>query len=923
MDKTPKPDALESTSLGEEAAIGRIQKALFGGDDRLVTLGRYEIRELIGSGAFGKVYRARDPELDRDVALKVLSAETNGDRATLLREARTMASLGHPNVVAVHDAGVIDDAGRVRVFIAMELVEGANLRTWLEQVRSPAAILELMRQVGRGLAAAHAAGIVHRDLKPDNILVGNDGRARVVDFGLARAHAGGAVPGDAPVDRASVAGAIVGTPAYMAPELLAAEPADAKSDQFAFCVTAWEALYGQRPFEGTTIAELRAAMATSPLRLARFKRGTATVPAGIHHALVRGLSIAPGDRFPSMDALVVALEPRRSRAIIAVALLATAAAGISIGVAMRSSHPAENPCPDPTAELTGVWDVARKDETRAAFARSSLPFQAETFTRVAAQLDRISTGWLGAHRDACLATAVRHDQSADLLDRRMSCLRRFRRQLAAVTATLAAPTDEVIQHAVATVAELPPLSACADREALAAGPAMPPEPAVRARIDALFDQLARAHDSATVDDLARDPLATSHPPLAIAIALWRAEAATTAGRHDEARTSARTAFDLALTNDDRRSEIRAATALVTLGAFDTRRKDDALQWARTGTAVVAKLDAPEDLDAKLALAEGGVQIASADAVAAETAFTRAVADYRRLGADHPGLGAALARLGTSELGRGRLEDAAAHLTESVERSAAALGPSHPELAAPNLSLALVEGGRGHYVDAIARIDAAVDLLKRTYGPDHLMLIYAYGSRAYQQQFHGDPAAAERDYREAARIALLHYGAEHPMVSQLALARADLLARRGDGAEAVELATRAREIVASTADARDLGVAYADAILARALAVTGKRDAAIEHARAGVARCDAFTAGLPSGPCAIVHQALGEVARDPRELEAAAAAIIHGTPDPGRLAEIRLSLARLTGDPAVAALGFREFPRDGDPMIRAGLEAIVR
>ena len=913
MGKTPKPDAMESTSLGEEAAIGRIQKALFGGDHHLVLLGRYEIRELIGSGAFGKVYRARDPELDRDVALKVLTAEPGAtDRDTLLAEARTMASLGHPNVVAVHDAGVIDDAGRVRVFIAMELVAGANLRAWLAEPRSPAIILELMRQVGRGLAAAHAAGIVHRDLKPDNILIGDDGRARVVDFGLARSYAGV----DAPP------GAIVGTPAYMAPELIGPTPvaADARSDQFAYSVTLWEALHGARPFAGSTIDELRTAMTRPPT-------SSAGIPARIRRALLRGLAVAPGDRFPSIDAMLAALEPRRPRWIIGAALLATAVAGLGVGIAARSSHSTGDPCPAPTAELAGIWDDAQRIAIRTAFARSPLPFQADTYTRVSAELDRVSASWLAAHRDACLATAVRHDQSADLLDRRMTCLHRFRRQLGEVTRTFAAPTTAVIQGAVTTLAELPPIAECADREALAAGNALPADPAIRARIDQLFEQLARAHDTAAVDEIARDPLATSHVPLAIAIALWRADAATSAGRHDEARTAARTAFDLALTADERRSQVRAATVLVSLGAFDTRRKEDALQWARTGTAVVTKLETPAELDAKLALAEGSVQLASADAAAAETAFARAVADYRGLAANHPGLGAALARLGTSELGRGKLDDAAAHLHEAVSRSEAALGAAHPDLATPILSLALVEGGRGHYVDAIALIDRAVDLVRRTFGPDHLMLIYAYGSRAYQSLLHGDRVAADRDYREAARIAEQTYGPAHPMVAQLAIARADVLARRGDGAAAVELAERGRAIVASTADERDLGVAYADAILARALAVTGARDAAVTHARAAVARCDAFPAGLPSGPCAVVHQALGEVASDPaerqRELEAAARAITTGTPDPGRLAEIRLALARQTRDRTLAELALREFPRDGDPTVRAGLQAFVR
>ncbi len=941
-------NALDSTSLGEAAAIGRIQKALFGGDDRLVNLGRYEIRELIGSGAFGKVYRARDPELDRDVAIKVLvkangadgAAFDDADRDALLREARVMAALGHPNVVAVHDTGVVElSAGRVRVFIAMELVAGGNLRGWLAAPRSPAEILEVMRQAGRGLAAAHTAGIVHRDLKPDNILVGDDGRVRVGDFGLARTHAPDAVASsrstggqqiDQPVDRMTLTGAIVGTPAYMAPEQLAGGRATTLSDQFAFCVTLWEALHGTRPFAGQSVDELRAAMA-QPLTVPR-QGGPLRAGRHVAGALARGLAADPAQRFASIDALLAALEHRRPRWRLPVVLAATACVGLAIGAIARSGgnardEPAADPCPLATAELAGIWDAARRAEIEHAFGRTALPFAADTFTRVATELDRDADAWLDTHHDACLATTVRHEQSGELLDRRMSCLRDWRRQLAVVTDKFRTASAATVQKAVTTVADLPPLAQCSDHETLLAGPALPADPAQHAKLDQLLDRLANAHgNSAVLDEVARDALATSSPALGIALALARADAASTAGHHDDARAAARNAFDLAVASGDRRSAARAVILIVGLGAFDTRRKDDSLQWARTGKSLVDKLDARTELDARLALAEGNVLVASSDVVPAEAVFARAVADYRTLAIkhEHPGLGAALSRLGTSELGRGKLDEADRHLTEALTRSEAALGATHPDLAPILISCALVQAGYGRYRDAAKLTDRAVEIVRRAFGADHPMLIYALGSRAQHAQMRGDRTAASRDFAEAARIAETAYGPEHPMVAQLALVRADLAAREGHGAEALTLATRGRAIVAKTADDRDLGLAYADAILARALAATGARLPAHARAQAAVARCNAYPTGMPSGPCAIIHQALAAIAHDPaeqhRELTAAIAAITAGTPDPVRLAELHLALSQLTHDRTRAAAALASFPRDGDPALRAALAA---
>ncbi|HEU0035654.1 MAG TPA: serine/threonine-protein kinase [Kofleriaceae bacterium] len=916
MDKPTRPaDPLGATSLGEAAAIGRIEKALFGGGDRLVNVGRYAIRELIGAGAFGKVYRARDPELDRDVALKVLTVDdVEADRAALLAEARVMAALGHPNVAAVHDAGIVDDRGRTRVFIAMELVDGASLRAWLETPRPPAATLDVLRQAGRGLAAAHAAGIVHRDFKPDNVLVGRDGRVRVVDFGLARSVA---VPSG---DGSSLAG----TPAYMAPEQLAGGAATERTDQFAYAVTAWEALHGERPFAGATLDAIRDAMTRPPV-------GRRRVASTIGRALARGLAIDPEARWPSVAALVDALEPRHARWIVPAALAAVAGAGLVVGISASRSHDAGDPCPVPRDQLAGIWDPARRAQIEQAFAATKAPFAADSFARVAAALDRDAQSWLDAQVDACRATHVRHVQSTELLDRRAVCLADWRRRLRAATEAFATATPAIVQQSVQTIADLPSLAACGDVAALATGqPAL--DPAQRTRADALADRLAAARgkliaaqpaDATTiVDEVSRDPLATKHAPLAIAVALLRAEAATALGKLDDAQTAAQAAFDAAVSSGDRRSAAAAATLIAKLGVYDTRRKADALRWVKTGATITRELDGATELAARLASVEGNVQLINADAPAAAEPLARAVAAYRTLDPNHPQLGNALAMLGVSELGRGDIAAADRDLRDALARDEAALGPRHPDVASVLAKLALVEAARGHYADALATGQRAIDLQRAVWGPNHPLLIYAYGSHGQHAAAHGDYAAADADFTAAQSIAEASYGPDHPMVAQLLLVHADLDLRRGALAEATAFARRGRDLVAKTADDRDLGLAYANVVLARALATGGApahRAEALPLARDAVRRCDAFPQGLPSGPCAIVYQYAAAVLDDASSvplLEKAAHAIESGTPDPIRLAELRWQLGVRRRDPALVQRALAEFPRDGDPSLKA-------
>jgi ABC-type branched-subunit amino acid transport system substrate-binding protein len=325
-------------------------------------VGRYVVRGLVGSGAMGRVYEAHDPALDRRVALKLLrpDAATADLESRLLREAKAMARTTHPNVVTVYDAGKHGD----QVYIAMEFVEGGTLRAWLAAEPRPwREVLSVFVRAGRGLAQAHAAGVVHRDFKPDNVLVGSGGAVvRVTDFGLARAAASEAPPAgfadtqpaeadagslDSPLTRT---GALVGTPVYMAPEQHAGKVADARSDVYSFCVALYEGLYGERPFAAATLATLRAAKAAREIRPLR--AGT-RVPARLRRVLVTGLSPDPADRFPSMDALLDALEraariPRAPLLAAALVLAAAAAAALPIARAARGARPSGGASPVPT-----------------------------------------------------------------------------------------------------------------------------------------------------------------------------------------------------------------------------------------------------------------------------------------------------------------------------------------------------------------------------------------------------------------------------------------------------------------------------------------------------------------------------------------------------------------------------------------------
>jgi predicted Ser/Thr protein kinase len=402
-------DQLARTATAPGSASAKEAPALGG------TLGRYRLERELGAGGMGVVHAAFDPDLERRVALKVLRGDGGEARQRLLREARALARLTHPNVVTVHEVG----SATGRDYVAMELIEGETLADWLKAApRSQAEIVAVFTAAGRGLAAAHAAGLVHRDFKPHNVLRRKDGRIVVTDFGLARGievaielettmRAKGPNPADdntpSPLSGLTETGSVLGTPAYMAPEQWTGDSVGPAADQFAFCVALWEALAGERPFKGATLEALQADVRRGPGELEDGK-----LPRRLRAPLKRGLDPDPARRWPSMDALLAAIgRAERPRGLLLMIGSSAVVAG-AIAYGVFATDDSKEP-PPPTCELAAldpaaVWSPAIANEVRT-----------KVSSEVMRRFDAIIGAWQSARTVACgLDTPMRA--------RRLACL---------------------------------------------------------------------------------------------------------------------------------------------------------------------------------------------------------------------------------------------------------------------------------------------------------------------------------------------------------------------------------------------------------------------------------------------------------------------------------------------------------------------
>ena len=406
-------------------------------------LGRYAIVEFIDGGGTGWVYRAKDTELEREVAIKVVQPTVAGPkgRERLLAEARAMAKLRHRAVVPVHDVG--EYAGGV--YVAMALVTGGTLHDWMHAEARPwRQVVARFLEAGRGLVAAHAAGIVHRDFKPRNVLLGESGEVMVADFGIASASADAADDGEVTTPGALEATSIVGTPAYMAPEQAAGQAVDARADQYSFCVSLWEGLHGQRPQEAETRTQ-GALLERSPAAPTTRRR----VPGWLTDAVARGFAPDPEKRWPTLGALLDVVERRLGRRRRRALIGGAAAAVVSIAVAVAwgaSRGDRAAPC---VASGSG-WSPAVQARLEASFRGAQSAIAEDVIPHVVRSLDAYATKLSSKSLAVCAARQGDRGPS-DLHDRRVLCLERRRDDLAELLATFVRADRAVVAGALDAV----------------------------------------------------------------------------------------------------------------------------------------------------------------------------------------------------------------------------------------------------------------------------------------------------------------------------------------------------------------------------------------------------------------------------------------------------------------------------------------
>ncbi len=767
-------------------------------------IGRYLVLGLVGRGAMGDVYAAYDPELDRKVAVKLLHVsgsvgpELVEQKARLLREAQAIARLSHPNVVVVHDVGSFEE----QVFVAMEFVDGHTVAYWQNAARrSWREVLDVFIAAGRGLSAAHAAQLVHRDFKGENVMITSSGQVRVMDFGLAR-HAAdrsggdpilisseititdlgttvalpkqqavvvgealaGSGPPDVPADskiRAAAldanltqTGLLVGTPAYMAPEQFRGQIADARSDQFSFCVALYEALYGERPFSGKTLADLADNVLRGRLRPVP---ATKRVPGWLKRALLRGMANNPDERWPSMDALLATLA-RHPRARGWWYVAATVAITSSV-VAIMALAPVARPrptCQVGEDRFAGVWErpgtrSGRREAISQSIQDSGKPRAKETFDSVARLFDGYVARWSGMYRDACEATNVRGEQSNEVLDLRMTCLRDRWNELRALSDVLVEGHAVVVTNAVAAATALTPIERCADVTSANASVAPPADAATREKVDALRDRLVAIkalHDAGRYNralDSARQVVAEArqvgYRPL-IAEALNRLVLLQVDMHHpQDADESAEEALWIAEASHHDELVIELAAVEIYVAGYIEHDMTRARRWINQAQVFLERIGGHDLLRAWVLNNIGVVLDANEDHEGAATQFFQALRIKERvLGKDHPDVALTLANLADTLRALGRFGEALDDINRGIDILERTLGPSYPQLVLQLVNRAEILNQLGRFKEGQHDAERAIAIQEVEAGP-HTESIYARGLLGEAQLGLGQPVAA--------------------------------------------------------------------------------------------------------------------------------------------------------------------------------------
>ena len=710
------------------------------------TVGRFLVLATVGCGATGVVVSAWDGELGRKVAIKFLAPGVDDERTRLRNEAQALARLAHPNVIKIHDVGEHDD----RVYMVMEYVEGATL---VGQRANDRELLAVWIAAGRGLAAAHAAGLVHGDFKPANVLLGADGRPRVSDFGHAALEADPSdrtpVSGDVATTKSGV---LVGTPAYMAPEVFAGAAADARADQFSFCVALYEALWSARPFAGRDVPSLALAVTAGAIRT---PPAFVVVPLRIRRAVLRGLSSAPAARFADMNALLAELErdPWKWPLRIAPAVVLLAIPASVVAFTGSAAVGERDYCVEVDQRADALWNEERAQAIEGAFMATSASFAADEYSRARTLVDAHAAALREAERRTCELTAAGTGRAEEASGRQL-CLHLAHQQLVGLLDLFERADAALVEHASDAARRLPSIESCVSGRW---GPQHAAEPGDE--IYELGAEVARARVSA---DAWRDSSALETANLAAARALeldapWlAAESHVIAARvleRDGDQTAAMPRFDAAfsaaLASDHH--DVAVVAALGLAGVLAERGDHEgALLWVDHAEAALGRTGARRShLQSAVLNTRGQIAHHHGDFATAKAAFTEVLGrdvDRGERGSD--GLGSTLLNIGLSDTNLGDLAAGIASLREALAVETEDHGDSHPALIRPLNAICHVEIDRGDTAAAIAACQRALDLARadRPGAQPRLSHLFTNLGSAW---FHaGDPERAEQPHLAA-------------------------------------------------------------------------------------------------------------------------------------------------------------------------------
>ncbi len=785
-------------------------------DSEAPEVGRLEQFVYVGAGGMGVVFSAYDPELDRRVAVKCLPSEGGKEAMISLHsEAVAMAKLRNGNVVSVYDVVRSEH----HVFIVMELIDGQDLRSWLEETRSERAIVSVFLAVASGLIAVHEAGLVHGDIKPANIFLDKDGTAKLGDFGLAKAVASAATKRSAR-----------GTPAYMAPEQLRGGVSTQLSDQFSFCMSLYESLTGERALTMSILAsDTEAAIALHKVSNRRLRR-----------VLARGLATEPAQRYSDLAELTLELQAtqrRRLSRLIAVGALGAALVGGGVTYAIVDELAAVSCAPSDT--VSELWNDAIADEVEAAFVTKGIPYAAERSKPLRALMDNYVADWQSQHLSSCEATLVDHSQTERLHDLRLFCLNQREAELRAVVDILRGADSELLSQWSKITAPLRATSACSAESSLTLE--APPEDAgLRARVIEGMEEMTRTevsllaghHDEAKAQlDLLADKFTSlGYDSLSARVMHTRARFQAWNGDFEASAQDHRAALQLAGRAQDHalvaaiwasqaevnglalgkralaEEQLIAADIAAEAGRDDNARVKNLIVRGRLASSISKSEEAVTHFEAALVIA-GGVEIeqitlaelyeAFAEALVSQRELERAVeftnkaiAIYEHLyGRFHNNTALAVMILGRIALKRGLLEEALVHYqeAETVLEGVAASRSNYGVLLG---NLAHIHEELGDLAKALSHQHRAVEIQRSLpVTINRVVAEYRLGSLLTEAKQNNDAQQMLTGARELAKKTI---GDKHPLYGDILVAQSTTFTNAKDYEQAEATLIEARD-----------------------------------------------------------------------------------------------------------------------------------